>query len=106
MQWGYSFPVMDDWDATFGGGFRYQGGYVSAFSQSLTEVPVEVDDYFIADLNLTVSNGTVSVGLYATNLFDVRAIADRDDSDIGGAIDSTAVFQRPRTIGLNVNVDF
>ncbi|MBO6504432.1 MAG: TonB-dependent receptor [Kordiimonadaceae bacterium] len=106
VQWNYIFPVFEDWDATFGGGLRYQGGYVSAFSQSLTEVPVEVDNYLVADLNLRVSNGRYSFGIYATNLFDARALAERDDLIVGPATDSTAVFLRPRTIGFNVNVDF
>lgn len=107
LQWNYVFDVSGDWSGTFGGGIRYIGGFDSAFRQSATQLSVPIDGRTFADINVGVSNGTVHLGLYATNLFDNRALLSRDNTILGGAVPApTGIFERPRTIGANVRVDF
>lgn len=107
LQTTYSFDVFDDWSGVVGGGLRYTGSAVSSFRNSISIVPVEVDSRVLADVNLSVTNGKVTVGLYATNLFNKNALLNRRDNLLSdGSTASTGVFERPRTIGANVKVDF
>jgi len=107
IQWNYAFDVSGDWTGYFGGGVRYTAGAASALSGATSVLNVPISGRTFADVNLTVSNGSVHVGLYATNLFDNRALLNRTDNFIGGVVtNSTGVFERPRTIGANIKVDF
>ncbi len=107
LQWNYTFDVSGNWSGSFGGGIRYIGGFNSAFRQSVTQLSVPVDGRTFADVNIGISNGNVHLGLYATNLFDNRALLSRFDEILGGAVPApTGVFERPRTIGANIRVDF
>lgn len=107
IQWNYAFDVSGEWTGHFGGGVRYTAGSASALSGATSVLNVPIESRTFADLNLTVSNGAVHVGLYATNLFDSRALLTRTDNFLGGAVtNSTGIFERPRTIGANVKVDF
>lgn len=107
VQWNYTFDVSGDWSGNFGGGIRYIGRFDSAFRQSATEFSVPVDGRTFADVNLGISNGNVHFGVYATNLFDNRALLSRASEILDGAVPApTGVFERPRTIGANIRVDF
>ncbi|MBV1921007.1 MAG: TonB-dependent receptor [Pseudomonadales bacterium] len=106
LQWNYTFDVTGDWTGSLGGGVRYRGGQHSTFSQSVNGVDVELDSYVLADLNLGITDGTYSVSLYATNVFNSDALVDRIDSIIGGGVSSTGNLVRPRVIGANVRLDF
>ena len=107
VQWSYTFNISGEWTGAFGGGVRYTAGFASALSGATSVLNVPIERRTFADLNLTVSNGFVHVGLYATNLFDNRALLSRTDNFIGGAVtNSTGIFERPRTLGANVKVDF
>lgn len=107
LQGNYMFNVSDSWDAALNGGLRYTGSAMSSYGNSQSILPVEVGGRVLADMNLSVSNGTVTFGLYATNLFNKRALVNREDSLLSsGATISSGVFERPRTIGANIKVDF
>ncbi len=103
----YSFRLTSAIDASVGGGMRYVGESVSAFSQSTSSVPVEVDAYTLVDLNAGLSFGSVSGSLYVTNLFDEVELQNRSDIIVApGVTESFGVFTPPRTIGVSVQVDF
>lgn len=107
VQWNYTIEVSGDWTGTIGGGVRYIGGFQSAFSGAFSTLGVPVDGRTFADLNVGLSNGSVHFGLYATNIFDNRALLSRTDTlQAGTVVSSTGIFERPRTIGANVRVDF
>ncbi|GAB3282335.1 TonB-dependent receptor [Parahaliea aestuarii] len=107
LRWNYDFPLMGDWRGTFSGGVRYTGEYESAYSQSTTNQAVKVDSRTLTDVNLSVNYENYTVGVYATNLFDERALNSRTDQIAGpGVFNSTGVFERPRTIGVNLRYDF
>lgn len=107
MQGSYMFDVTDSWRAVLNGGLRYTGSTMSSYGNSLSNLPVKIEERLLADLNLSVSNGTVTVGLYATNLFNKRGLLNREDNLLSsGATISSGVFERPRTIGANIKVDF
>lgn len=107
LQWNYVFDAWGDWSGNFGGGIRYIGGFNTDFENSVTQLSVPVDGRTFADVNVGVSNGTVHFGLYATNLFDNRALVSRENSILGGSVPTpTGVFERPRTFGANIRVDF
>lgn len=107
FQWNYLVDLSSDWSANFGGGVRYRGSFTSGFPdpEGLTgDLEADVSSAVVADLNLDISNGRYGIGVYATNLFDKRAIRDRTDNFFGG--NSDGVFERPRTIGVTMRVDF
>ncbi|QIB65242.1 TonB-dependent receptor [Kineobactrum salinum] len=107
LQANYGFPVFDQWQANLGGGLRYVGSSVSAFSGSATQLPVKIDARLITDLDASVSNDRFTFGMFVTNLFDERDVVARTDNIIAGTgVDSRGYFTRPRTIGINARVDF
>ncbi len=107
LQWNYAFEFISDWNGNFGGGVRHIGSSQSVFSAALTQASVKLESRTLADLNLGFSNGKVAVGLYATNLFNNKDIVNRDDDIIGPEMYlSSGVFERPRTIGANLRLDF
>lgn len=107
LRWNYQFPLMGDWNGTFSGGVRYVGEYESTYSQSTTNQAVTVDSRTLTDVNLSVNYENYTLGVYATNLFDERALNSRTDQIAGvGVFNSTGVFERPRTIGVNLRYDF
>jgi len=107
MQASYMFDLTDAWSGVLGGGLRYTGSAMSTYGNSLSTKAVEVEDRVLADLNLSVSNGDVTIGLYAKNLFNKRGLLNRNDDLLSnGSTISTGVFERPRTIGANIKVDF
>lgn len=106
LRWDYRFPVAGDWDGQLGGGVRYADGFVSTYGASASQVPVDVDSRLVTDLNANVTDGRYTVGVFVTNLFDERTLTSRDDDIIAGTgVVSSGVFERPRTLGLNVRVD-
>ena len=106
LQWSYLFDIHEDWYGIYGGGIRYTDGYYSSYSQSISQVNVEIDSRTLADMSLAFTNDDIRITLYATNLFDSRALIDRSDVILAGAIDSTGVFERPRTLGVSLNYAF
>jgi outer membrane receptor protein involved in Fe transport len=56
-----------------------------------------------ADLNAGVAFETVSLGLYATNLFDERAIQSVVSNSNGV---NRGVPMKPRTVGIRLSVNF
>ncbi|MEQ9394344.1 TonB-dependent receptor [Haliea sp.] len=107
LQWNYGFPVFAGWQGNLGGGLRYTGNFVSAFSASVAVLPVKVDSRLVTDLDASVSNDRLTLGLYVTNLFDEQELVSRVDSIIAGTgVVSDGRFTRPRTIGVNARVDF
>lgn len=107
VQWDYRFDVSENWTASLGGGVRYSSSFVSSFGASTTRVPVVVDSQILTDLNVNVSNESVSFGLYVTNLFNERVLAKRDDNIlVGTGVVSTGVFKKPRTVGANIRFNF
>ena len=107
LQAEYQVNVFDDWLGVLSGGLRYTGSSLSSYRNSFSILPVELNSRLLADLNLSVSNGRFTIGLYATNLFNKRALMNREDSLLSsGSVVSVGVFERPRTIGANFKVDF
>lgn len=107
LQWAYTFDVTDEWSGTLNGGFRYTGDYMSSYRNTPGIVATDVDSRLITDLNVGVNNGDVHIGLYATNLFNDRDVIARTDRGVvPTATFSTANFEQPRTIGVNVRYDF
>lgn len=103
----YMFDVTDSWSGNAGFGVRYTGKFMSSYGASTSTYPVEVEARTLVDANLSFTNGNVTLGLYATNLFNKRAMQGRTDNILGGgSSDSTAIFERPRTVGANIKVDF
>lgn len=106
VQWQYDLGLDGDWDANFGGGFRQTGGFDTTFSQSTTTAQTVVGDRVIGDLNFNVSHGMISFTAYMTNMFNSRSLQSRSDSIVGATTNSTGYFVQPRTIGLNMKLDF
>ncbi|WP_262690082.1 TonB-dependent receptor [Kordiimonas aestuarii] len=103
----YLFDVTDSWSGNAGFGVRYSGKFMSSYSASTSTYPVVVEARTLVDANLSFTNDNVTIGLYATNLFNKRALQGRVDTILGGgSSNSTGVFERPRTIGANLRVDF
>ena len=103
----YMFDVTDSWAGTAGFGVRYTGKFMSSYGASTSTYPVEVEDRTLVDAHVSFTNDNVTFGLYATNLFNERALQGRTDDILGGgSSNSLAVFERPRTIGANIKVDF
>ena len=112
VQWNYTHPISSSWTADFGGGVRYTSAFDSAFSFSTT-VADRIEERVITDLNIGLGNEKVRLGLYVTNLFDERKLTTRTDQIVGldpmtmaPIFNSTGVFERPRTFGGNVTVNF
>ncbi len=107
LRWNYNFPLFSSWQGVFSGGVRYTGEFESAYSESTTNEAVTVDSRALTDVNLSANYENYTLGLYATNLFDERALNSRTDQIAGpGLYNSTGVFERPRTIGVNLRYDF
>ncbi len=107
LQWKYNFDVFQsDWTGDFGGGIRYTGETDTAWSQSPEFSPTKVDSRAIADINLSVSNDQYTIGLYVKNLFDERALVQREDAYSDAGLLSRGLFERPRTIGANIRFEF
>ena len=107
LQADYTFDLSDSWSGVLGGGLRYTGSAMSSYGNSASVLPVELEGRVLADLNMSVRNGNFTIGLYATNLFNKRALLNREDNLLSDASTvSTGVFERPRTIGANFKVDF
>jgi len=106
LQWNYSFDVRGDWTGNLGGGFRYKGGQHTNFSQSVNGVDLELDDFILADMNVGITNGSYTLSLYATNIFDSVALDDRNDNIVGAGVTSIGNLTRPRVIGANVRLNF
>jgi iron complex outermembrane recepter protein len=107
LRWDYRFDLFGEWQGNFSGGVRYVGEFESAYSLSPSSKAVTVDNRTLADINLSANHSHYTVGLYATNLFDERALNSRSDLIAGADIyNSTGVFERPRTIGVNLRYEF
>lgn len=107
LRWNYGFALPGEWQGTFSGGVRYIGKSYSAYGASVSNVRVEVDNRTLTDVNLSANYRNYTLGLYATNLFDERALNDRTDQIVGpGVVNSTGTFERPRTLGVNLRYDF
>ncbi|WP_417464850.1 TonB-dependent receptor [Kordiimonas sp.] len=103
----YMFDVTDTWAGNAGFGVRYTGKFMSSYGASTSTYPVEVEARTLVDAHVSFTNDNVTFGLYATNLFNERALQGRSDTILGGgSSDSNGIFERPRTIGANVKVDF
>ncbi|WP_417460426.1 TonB-dependent receptor [Kordiimonas sp.] len=103
----YMFDLTDSWSGNAGFGVRYTGKFISSYSASTSTYPVQVDARTLVDASLSFTNDNVTIGLYATNLFNKRALQGRSDVIVGGgSSDSSGIFERPRTIGANMKVDF
>lgn len=106
MQANYMFD-LGAWAGDLGFGARYNGSHMSTFSQSSSVIPVKVDSRFLVDMNLSVGKDNLTFGLYATNLFNDRSLLRRADNLLSnGQVNSSGVFERPRTIGVNMKLDF
>ncbi len=106
MQANYMFD-LGEWAGDLGLGARYNGSFMSAFSQSTAEVPLEIDSRLLVDMNLSIRKGNLAFGVYATNLFNDRSLLRRSDNLLSnGLVTSDGTFERPRTVGVNVKVDF
>jgi len=107
MQANYEFDLSNSWGGVLGGGLRYTGSAMSSYGNSASVLAVEVESRVLADLNMSVTNGDLTIGLYVTNLFDERSLLNREDGLLSnGSTVSTGVFERPRTIGANIKIDF
>ncbi|MFC3052326.1 TonB-dependent receptor [Kordiimonas pumila] len=110
VQADYGFDVASEWMANIGGGLRYVGEFETAFSNPAGEEyfsrPSQNDSRLVADMNFSISKDNLSIGLYANNLFNTRSLIGRTDYAVSVGGTSTGVFERPRTIGVNFNVDF
>ncbi|MFC3051615.1 TonB-dependent receptor [Kordiimonas pumila] len=113
LQWDYRVDVVDSWTANFGGGFRYAGKSISAYSQAPGSAATQLDSRLITDLNVTLSSENLSFTVYARNLFDEYKLTNRQDPILGAdpvtgdpIVSSSGVYERPRTIGVNMKIDF
>ena len=89
------------------GGMLHTDSFVSAYRQSANVFATQVDSRTIADLDVKFSNDSITIGLYATNLFNTRTLTNQFTSLIAGVITNpTGVFERPRTVGANVSYKF
>lgn len=118
----YDFSPISGIEAHIGGGFRYVGrtrsdftdggAFVPGRSNALTGGPfdsafnIPTDSYFLVDLNASVSKGNLSLNLYATNLFNKKALASSFGRNVNGALEATGVPIRPRTIGAAISIDY
>ncbi len=107
LLWNYNLTLNDDWSGNVGGGLRYTGTSVGAFEAAVRQASVELDSRMLADLNFGATNGTLTLNVYATNLFNADKLAGRSDEKIApGVVNSTGFFVRPRTVGANIRMDF
>ncbi|WP_417317774.1 TonB-dependent receptor [Emcibacter sp.] len=101
----YGFDLVSGWMANLGGGLRYVGKFQTAFSNpdenAAFPKDTQNDSRLVADLNLSLSNENMSVSLYANNLFNTRSLVGRRDTAV-----SIGYFERPRTVGVSMKVDF
>ncbi|MBN7797522.1 TonB-dependent receptor [Parahaliea mediterranea] len=106
LQWSYAFELAAGWNASFGGGVRYIDDFVTNFPLA-GALAGEVDSRVITDVNLGVERGPYRLSLYATNLFDERDLTARTDTEVApGFVNSAGIFERPRTLGVNLRYDF
>ncbi len=97
----YGFALGRDVSATFGGTWRYTGGYLTTYSATLPSF--NEGDFSQFDIRAGVRFGAVAVNAYVTNLFDKRAYQSVFPVS---ATYAQGVVLRPRTIGLNARFGF
>lgn len=105
----YDFALTGEFNAFVGATARYTGSMRNFFDDGNTpsHFNIDSDAYTLVDFSAGVSRGAVAANIYVTNLFD-------DDTPTGlltrgastGNRQREGVPLRPRTIGLNLTVDF
>jgi outer membrane receptor protein involved in Fe transport len=99
----YDFSLASGQEAYVGLGLRYEDSSRSDYTNGFgSRNNVPSDSYVAADLNLGMSFDAVTLGLYATNLFNERAI----QSIVSNAFRHKGVPIKPRTVGVRLSVDF
>ena len=108
----YQRDFGGDWVGSANAGIRYQDDNTSDFDTSQT-IAGTIPARTVVDLNLGLTNGRYSFGLYATNLFDTRKLERRTDNVLAvdpttgqPILNSTGTFVQPRAIGANFRIDF
>lgn len=115
-------PYVPEWN--IGGGFQYRrpaefvgpnaefylNGDVSYLSEAFSEYSVspsvrrlKVPSSVIGNLAVGIDTGRVSIGVFAKNLWDERIVTSIDTDRNQPA---TYTRARPRTVGVNLSVDF
>jgi iron complex outermembrane recepter protein len=109
----YNIPIVANWSAFGGGGYRYLGSRLSTpEGQTSAGSPVgfTLGSYSLVDLRAGASHGGLTVALYAKNLADKRAYQSpanyRYTDVIGSPIDIKAPVVQPRTIGISIDQSF
>jgi len=99
----YDFSLASGQEAYVGLGLRYEDSSRSAYTDGNEYVlNLPSDSYVAADLNAGVNFDSITLGLYATNLFDKRAV----QSIYSDPFQNRSVPIRPRTLGVRVSANF
>ena len=100
----YDFSLSPELDANFGAGVRYHSGWDNEWgAAALGGLNIPTGDTVMVDVNMGLTvGGRYHVKLYATNLFDEYEFSRTSNLTFSAA----GALVRPRTVGLNVAVDF
>ena len=96
----YSFPLMDNIDASLRGNFSYVGKSDTFFNDSYPGF-IEIGDYFLLNLSADFRHDNLGLRVFVNNVTDKRAVIDIDGS--WGPDTFRQFTVPPRTIGAQVS---
>ena len=96
----YTFPIMDNIDASLQGNFSYVGESDTFFNESYPGF-IEIGDYFLLNLSANFQHDNLGLRIFVNNVTDKRAIIDIDGS--WGPDTFRQFTVPPRTIGAQVS---
>ena len=96
----YSFPLMDNIDASLRGNFSYVGESDTFFNDSYPGF-IEIGDYFLLNLSADFRHDNLGLRVFVNNVTDKRAVIDIDGS--WGPDTFRQFTVPPRTIGAQVS---
>lgn len=102
----YTWPVMQDWDASAGGGVRFVGERNTNFPADYRNVVI--DSYGALDLHAQIANDTWTLRAYVknvTNEDDFLNVGFVEDG-LGGPVELQGFVLQPRTIGVSLDARF
>ena len=102
----YTWPVMQDWDASAGGGVRFVGERNTNFPADYRNVVI--DSYGALDLHAQIANNTWTLRAYVknvTNEDDFLNVGFVEDG-LGGPVELQGFVLQPRTIGVSLDARF